>query len=151
MEPFYNLMCIFNVAGLINARAKKDIIGHLPPEVACIILRYVFVIYYISTLIIPYTQWDISRFMSIIFRKLDVESLINCMKVDNYWRELCKSDPLLRSKILSYIKSNKRYSSRKENMPVRIRGLNKIANYLNCFSAPRPNQGNYQFISNLTY
>lgn len=89
--------------------------------------------------------------MSIIFRKLDVESLINCMKVDNYWRELCKSDPLLRSKILTYIKAKKRYSNRKENMPVRIRGLNKIANYLNCFSAPRPDQGNYQFISNRTY
>jgi hypothetical protein len=42
MEPFYNLMCIFNVASLINGRAKKDIIGHLPPEVACLILRYVY-------------------------------------------------------------------------------------------------------------
>jgi hypothetical protein len=47
MEPFYNLMCIFNVAGLINGRAKKDIIGLLPPEVACIILRYVLVYIYL--------------------------------------------------------------------------------------------------------
>lgn len=47
MEPFYNLMCIFNVASLINGRAKKDIIGHLPPEVACLILRYVFVYIYL--------------------------------------------------------------------------------------------------------
>ncbi|KAF6211513.1 hypothetical protein GE061_012025 [Apolygus lucorum] len=100
MAPSFNSSSFLNFLNLIIPSRKTDIVGNLPPEIGCLVLR-----------------------------QLDEATLINVISVSRYWRELCLMDPVLAKRIKNYRNEKKRLRQAQRVYDGRSRSIPAISRY----------------------
>ncbi|KAF6211512.1 hypothetical protein GE061_012024 [Apolygus lucorum] len=97
MAPSVYVFNVFTFLNTVVPPRRRDIVGELPPEMGCHILRM-----------------------------LDIDSLVNVVLVSLQWQNLCLHDPVLCRRIMAYIHERRRVKKENRAVDTRLRTVRSI-------------------------